>query len=169
MLDRTTKRRDELLGLMPRARTEDLVTTELDDELLVYDLRAHRAHALNPTAARVWQRCDGRHTIAELAALPGGASGTPLGAEVVWLALRQLGERHLLAADNLLPADAPRYSRLQLLKWGAAGGAVLLPVISSIVAPTAAHAQSCTLAGLSCGPGLPPCCSPSTCVAGTCV
>src|SRR5262249_20183760 len=143
MFDRSTKRQDELLRLLPRGRAEDLVTAEFDGELVVYDLLRHQAHALNPTSARIWQHCDGWHTIGELAALTDGPSGASLGAEVVWLALRQLGERHLLAADSRLPADAPRYNRLQLLKRGAAPAAVLLPVVASIIAPTAAQALSC--------------------------
>ena len=44
----------------PLARTGDLIVEELGDELLVYDTKADQGHCLNPAAARVWQRCDGR-------------------------------------------------------------------------------------------------------------
>ena len=52
----------------PRARQEDLVIEGLDGETLVYDMRTHKAHCLNPTAALVWNRCDGRATVGEMRA-----------------------------------------------------------------------------------------------------
>jgi hypothetical protein len=45
-------------ALMPRARRDELVVEELDDETLVYDLERHKARCLNHTAALVW-RCWG--------------------------------------------------------------------------------------------------------------
>ena len=38
--------------MKPTRRTEGVVVTELMDEVLVYDLERHRAHCLNPPAAR---------------------------------------------------------------------------------------------------------------------
>ncbi len=43
----------------PLARKADLVTKEVADEVLVYDLKSHKAHCLNQTAALVWKYCDG--------------------------------------------------------------------------------------------------------------
>ena len=40
----------------------------LAGETLVYDLRRHRAHCLNPAATLVWRCCDGRTTVASAAA-----------------------------------------------------------------------------------------------------
>ncbi|HJZ82776.1 MAG TPA: PqqD family peptide modification chaperone [Pyrinomonadaceae bacterium] len=51
---------------LPRARSENLVIRELDDETLVYDMERDEAHCLNQTAALVWQRCDGRTTATRL-------------------------------------------------------------------------------------------------------
>ena len=56
-------------ALMPRARQDELIVEELQDETLVYDLKRHKAHCLNRTSALVWRRCDGRTTVAEVAAL----------------------------------------------------------------------------------------------------
>ena len=41
-------------ALMPRARQDELVVEELQDETLVYDLKRHKARCLNRTAALVW-------------------------------------------------------------------------------------------------------------------
>ncbi len=40
---------------------------EMDDEAVVYDPAHHAIHYLNPTALAIWQRCDGRHSLAEMA------------------------------------------------------------------------------------------------------
>jgi hypothetical protein len=42
-------------------------TTVVGDEVCVYDWSCHRVHALSPTAAQVWQRCDGQTDTAEIA------------------------------------------------------------------------------------------------------
>jgi coenzyme PQQ synthesis protein D (PqqD) len=38
-------------------------------ETVVLDRRRRRIHQLNPTASFVWQRCDGRHAVGDIAAL----------------------------------------------------------------------------------------------------
>lgn len=134
---------DEACAAMtPRARQDDIVVTDLSDEVLVYDLKTHEAHNLNRTAALVWRHCDGRTTVRGLAAVLERELGAPAGEEVVWLSLRQLDKAHLLR-EPLPASDSPaRYSRQRLLCKTAIGGAILLPVVASIVAPTAAHASS---------------------------
>ena len=58
---------------MPRARQEKLLVHELTDEVLVYDLKRHKAHSLNKTAALVWQRCDGKSGVTEITRLLEGS------------------------------------------------------------------------------------------------
>jgi hypothetical protein len=147
-----------LRDLRPRARSEEVVVTEFEGEILVYDLLRHRAHDLNPTAALIWQHCDGRMTVRELAALRLDAGQAPLGEAVVWLSLRQLADAQLLDGATPLPADAPHYSRQQLLR----AGLVALPVVGSVLIPTAA-AHASPLGG--CGPT----CPPQQCQGGICV
>lgn len=135
-------------GVRPRARRKRLVIVRLENETLVYDLDAHRAHCLNATAHAVWRRCNGRRTIADIArAVPPAASG-PVDSDVVLLALRQLREAGLLADSD--DADLPAGpSRRELLARIGKGAAVLLPLVASVVAPTAAQAASpvCTAGG----------------------
>ena len=109
----------------PKRRTEGVIESELPDELLVYDLERHRAHALNRTAALVWKACDGRRTVGEIANVIGRELGRPVDERLVRLALRQLGERWLL--EGMASAGLVSKSRRELFQKAAAG-AVLIPL-----------------------------------------
>ena len=145
-------------ALMPRARQDELVVEELPDETLVYDLKRHKAHCLNRTSALVWQHCDGRTTVAEVAALLERQLKIPADEAVVWMALDRLGTAHLLGQQVTLPAEKARYSRREVLRTlrRAAGISLLLPVVESIVAPRAAAQASCVSAS-ACLVGSQPC------------
>lgn len=132
-------------ALMPRARQDELVVEELQDETLVYDLERHKASCLNRTAAVVWRCCDGRTSVADVATLLEEQSATPADEAVVWMALDRLSRAHLLSEPVTLPADRARYSRREMLRTlrRAAGISILLPMIESIVAPLAAAQASC--------------------------
>jgi PqqD family protein of HPr-rel-A system len=54
-------------ALKPKVRT-DLAVVEIEGEAVIYDARSGRLHHLNPTAAVIFQLCDGSGTIKELAA-----------------------------------------------------------------------------------------------------
>ena len=77
-------------ALMPRARQDELVVEELQDETLVYDLERHKARCLNRTAALVWRHCDGQTSVAEVAALLEEQLAIPADEAVVWMALDRL-------------------------------------------------------------------------------
>ncbi len=130
---------------MPRARQDELVVEELQDETLVYDLKRHNARCLNRTAAVVWRCCDGQTSVAEVAELLEEQSATPTDEAVVWMALDRLDRAHLLREPVTLPTDRAQYSRREMLRTlrRAAGISLLLPVIESIVAPLAAAQASC--------------------------
>ena len=150
--------------LMPRARQDELIVEELQDETLVYDLNRHEARCLNRTAALVWRHCDGRTSVSDVAALLEEQSASPADEAVVWMALDRLDRAHLLTDPVELPADRAQYSRRQMLQTlrRAAGIALLLPVIESIVAPLAAAQGSCVTncAGV---PNCTPCTTGSQC------
>ena len=132
-------------ALMPRARQDELVVEELQDETLVYDLERHKARCLNRTAALVWRHCDGQTSVAEMAALLEEQLAVPKDEAVVWLALDRLSRADLLTEPVTLPADKAQYSRREVLRTlrRVAGISLLLPVIESIVAPLAAAQASC--------------------------
>ena len=132
-------------ALMPRARHDELFVEELQDETLVYDLKRHKASCLNHTAALVWRHCDGKTSVAEVAALLDDQLTAPTDETVVWMALDRLSRAHLLTESVTLPADRAQYSRREVLRKlrRVAGISLLLPVIESITAPLAAAQASC--------------------------
>lgn len=132
---------------LPRARAIDLVTREMPDEVLVYDLKRHKAHCLNQTAALVWKHCDGRRTVADIARLIQQDISTPVDEGTVWLAVERLGKAHLLEERIIAPSGSPRLSRRDAIRRLGLGGAIALPMVISIVAPTAVSAQTCVVNG----------------------
>ena len=137
-------------ALMPRARQDELVVEELQDETLVYDLKRHKASCLNRTAALVWRHCDGQTSVADVTALLEEQLAAPIDESVVWMALDRLDRAHLLSEAVTLPAERTQYSRREMLRTlrRAAGFSLLLPVIESIVSPLAAAQASCIDVGV---------------------
>lgn len=156
-----TKREQEV----PEARKEGLVVQHLSDEVLVYDQKRHKGHCLNQTAALVWKHCDGKTSVSEMARLLEEELKAPVKEEVVWLALEQLGKTNLL--NNRVTLAQPGMSRRDVMKRIGFAAAVALPVVTSIVAPTATQAATCKASGQPCGTGAE-CCS-SICSASKCL
>jgi hypothetical protein len=116
----------------PTARKDDILTEQLFDETLVYDLRIHKAHRLNRAAGAIWARCDGRTPVADMAAaLP--ALGLPADTGLVEYALGRLEQAQLLEQPAAAAPGRPRMSRRVLLRRLAQAGALgaALPVVSS--------------------------------------
>ena len=145
---------------LPKARQEQLIVKELPDELLIYDLKRDKAHCLNETAALVWKNCDGHKTVDQLRELMEENAGSPVPEEMVWLALDQLETFKLLDEAALKPAQFAGMSRRDMVRR-VGFAAIALPVILSIVAPTA-QAQASGLAPGAC------CNSPGQCTSNGC-
>ncbi len=120
----------------PRARKDQLIVKEVQDDVLVYDLKNYKAHCLNDTAARVWRSCDGRRTVRDIAQRLEKELKSPVNEKVVWLALDQLEKFNLLTGNTLKPKGMLQVSRRALIFRGVTA-AVLLPLIVTISAPTA--------------------------------
>jgi hypothetical protein len=155
-------------GVNPRRRRDSVVVSQVQDETIVYDLTRHKAHCLNPTAALIWRYCDGETTIPEMTRRLGDHLGTGLGDELIWRALDQLHKAHLLEERIELPTGARGLSRRDLLsRWSLA--AAMLPIVVSLVVPTAAIAshtciQPC-IPSNGCRAGIDncKCCGPPAC------
>src|SRR5262249_41563684 len=100
-------------------------------------------HCLNATAALVWRHCDGLTSLDELArhvANESGAVSVTAAAEVVSLALEQLGRRHLLEqAPDPLPPER-RIGRRDALRRLAY--VVALPLVLTVATKAAAQTIS---------------------------
>ena len=151
---------------LPRARGEGLLVQELADELLVYDRTRHKAHCLNKTAALVWNRCDGRTSVSEVARLLAIETNSEVDTAVVSLACEQLAKAHLLHGESRKWAAQSGISRREVMRRIGTAAAIALPVVSSIAAPDAVQAATCRGSGQACTTG-PQCCS-FVCSGGTC-
>jgi hypothetical protein len=149
----------------PLARNKGLVIRELPDEVLVYDLERDKAHCLNQTAAFIWEHCDGHTTVSEISGLLENSLKVPIHEDVVWCALNQLKKDHLLVDSMVWPASTMQISRRTLVRRVALA-AVLLPAVTTILAPTASAAGSCSgtcvFPGGSCSVGCV-CCPDNLC------
>lgn len=159
----------------PVARQEGLVIQEMPDEVLVYDLETNKAHCLNQTAAFVWQSCDGENSVADIARIFGSKSGNPVPEDLIWLAIDQLNENKLLTEE--IKPDFKNQTRRDVIKKVGLAAVIALPLVSSLVAPTAALAVACSGVVTSCTGcndgtpcttpgGVPGSCANGTCVAG---
>ena len=138
----------------PLARKDGLVIEELDGETLIYDTERDKAHCLNAAAAQIWRRCDGRHTLVDMRDDFAGDIPVEVAREVVNDCVVRLSRAHLLEGGSLPQKENLVLSRRNLLRKigiGAASAAIVLPLVTSIVAPTPAAAASC--GSYSCVPG----------------
>src|SRR6266852_1180656 len=141
---------NEIHRPLPKARRNQLVRKELGAEMLVYDRSSDQAHCLNATAALVWAHCDGLTTVAEMARLLEHEMKTPVPNEVVWFASEKLRNASLLPEPWATPAQVePMSPRLMVRRLGIAA-AVTVPLVTSIIAPTAAAAATCVHPGDLC-------------------
>src|SRR5215213_3880746 len=74
-------------------RAEAVHVETLGDEVCIYDWQRKEVHALNPTAARVWQQCDGQTSPQQIAATLAAELNVPNAEELVWLTLSKLEKR----------------------------------------------------------------------------
>ena len=151
---------------LPKARRKQLVVQELADEVLVYDLERDKAHCLNQTAALIWKQCDGESNAAQIAGRVGSELRAPVDERMVWFALEQLGRDKLLEESIVAPATLAGMTRRQMVRTLGLAAVVAVPLITSIVAPTAAQAATCLANGEACSTSTQ-CCS-GLC-SGTCV
>ena len=151
--------------LTPQARSNGIVVEELADEVLVYDLNRDRAHCLNQTAANVWKLCDGKSSPSEIASRLGTELEPATAQEVVWTAIDQLSRAGLL--ENKLKRPTAVISRRDVMKKIAVAAAIVVPVVTTVVAPKAMHAATCRPSMAACDSSAQ-CCS-GVCNAGRCV
>lgn len=119
--------------LLPLARSKNLVTRDLGEEVLIYDYTDNKAYCLNPTSATVFNACNGKTLFAEL------EKQSNFSTDLILLALDGLQK------DNLLENYESPFqgiSRREVIRKVGLGSMVALPVIVGLVAPKAINAQS---------------------------
>jgi hypothetical protein len=131
----------------PTSRKANIVIQEFESELLIYDLNINRAYCLNQTSAMVYQLSDGTRTITEIADEMSVKLRAKVTEDLVWFALAHLKKDNLLENTEQLSIPFDGLSRREVVKRVGLASVVMLPVISSIVAPRAANAASSACGG----------------------
>jgi hypothetical protein len=128
----------------PMIRQQDLVVQDLNNEVLIYDLKRDKAFCLNETAAVVWRACDGSNTVESI--------GRQLGDEdIAWLTLNDLKKLKLIEHTITTPVKFNGMSRREILTKISVGSILALPMIAALYAPAAAQAGSGGLENITCG------------------
>jgi len=136
--------------ITPKSRKDNLVVQELDGEVLIYDLNKNKAVCLNQTSALVWQACDGSRTIADISDAVGKQLNSQVNEDIIWLALDQLSKENLVEKQAETKDKFKGLSRREVIKKVGLGTMIALPIVTSLVAPLAVHANSACIAGGSC-------------------
>jgi hypothetical protein len=125
----------------PRSRRDELLTTKLDDEVVIYDPETKQAHSLNRLAVAVWTHADVADTIEDLNRRVSHDLGVPIDRADVLSAIRKLDRARLLV-DKFV-ATGPMTRRQLLGKGGKLGAAAMVtPLVASALVPMAAAAAS---------------------------
>lgn len=132
---------------LPLSRFNNIVVQNLSDEVLIYDLLSNKAYYLNATSTTVFNACDGKTTLADLKAK------SQLTDDLIFLALDELKKAELLEKDVQYSSPFDGMSRREVIRKVGLSSLIALPVISSVIAPTAAHAQSLDVSFTCSNPG----------------
>lgn len=175
--------------MIPLARTNNLLISQVGEEVIVYDRERDTAHCLNAMAARVWHYCDGQNTVEDIAKLLSEDLEVSADEDVdwrglVWLTLEELQRFYLIQEYLSQPispvvqsADALRVSRRKMIKTATLVGGFavgsMFPLVKSIVAPAPGMAApppltptpiiDCLPGGESCQGSPIPCCAGFLC------
>jgi Coenzyme PQQ synthesis protein D (PqqD) len=142
-------------------KRKHVIARQLDQETLIVDEKTNTAHCLNATASRVWELCDGENSVGAMIRDLSQRSLRTLSETVVWMALGQIRKAGLLPKEPAFP-DRPKFvSRRELVRNMGVSAALALPMVTTILLPTAAQAASCRH-------NLAPCTSNAQCCSGLC-
>lgn len=125
-----------------KSRTQQLVVQECKDETLIYDLATDKAYLLNETAAFVWKSLDGKTEIRSVAADLARHTKSAVNEEIVWLAIERLKKDDLLENADEVSNRFAGMNRREVVRRIGLATMIALPVISSLVAPSATNAAS---------------------------
>lgn len=124
----------------PLAKKDFIVVEESPNEALIYDSAKNKLHMLTPVATAVWKSSDGKTSVSEIAHKLEAELKSDGVEDIAWLALEELDKSGLLENSVSIPQDA--ISRRAMMKTAALSLAVSTPLVTSLIAPSPAYAQS---------------------------
>jgi hypothetical protein len=127
----------------PSARTDAVIVEPVGDGIVVYDLKRHRAHALNRSAAALWRLCDGTRTVPWLSQELSRQMACKVTESDIEDALHDLYAVRLFIEGPPFNVEMFRSRRRALKKSGQLIGlTVALPIVLSLRMPRVADAAS---------------------------
>jgi hypothetical protein len=151
----------------PISRKTNIVVQDLENEVLIYDLTINKAFCLNQTSRLVFELCDGKRTIADISDEMSKRLKTLISEDFVYLALDELKKNNLLENSDELTNHFVGMSRREVVKRVGLASMIALPVISSVIAPSAAMAQSGAALGIGAICTTSPQCQSGNCFSGS--
>ena len=133
--------------LKPKSRENEIVVQEFENEVLVYDLKSNKAYCLNETSAAIWLKCNGNHSVSEITNELRVEIDSSIDEDFVYLALEQFKRDDLLEPQSEISSFFEGISRREIIRQVGLSSLVALPLVSSLVAPSATHAQSVACVG----------------------
>lgn len=124
------------MNTLPKARNENIIMQDAGDEILIYDTITDKAYCLNETSAKVFNACDGKQTFDEL------KSQYQFNDDLVYLALDELKAKDLLDSAANYETPFAGMTRREVIRKVGFATMIALPVVSSLIAPSAAQAAS---------------------------
>jgi Coenzyme PQQ synthesis protein D (PqqD) len=131
------------IEVKPKGLNRDqLIVQELGAELMIYDQKRNQAFCLNQKAALVFQYCDGKTTVAGIAARLTQTLGEPVGEKVIQFALQGLSQDGLLEPSDIPPIVTAGMTRREVMQKIGVRAAVALPLVTALmIATPKAHAS----------------------------
>jgi hypothetical protein len=128
--------------IKPVGRKANIVIQDYANEVLIYDLTENKAFSLNEMSASIWQLCDGKNSVSDISKSLTRKYGASIDNDFVLLGLEQLKENNLLENTEEVFTDLNGLSRREVIRKVGFASLVALPLVSSLIAPKAAHAAS---------------------------
>jgi hypothetical protein len=128
--------------MKPLARKNQLIVEDLIGECIVYDGNHKKAHSLNSTLTWIWHHCDGSTDVEEMALQFKREFSSADSLDVVLSGIQQLEAANLLVLSPQEDTSSVPCGPVMSRRAVVAASSALVPVIASILVPTAAAAKS---------------------------
>jgi hypothetical protein len=126
---------------LPVARVSQVVIQDLENEVLIYDLTINKAFCLNETASIIYKACDGATTFDEV------RNRHDFTDNMIFFAIDELKKENLIESGEEYNSPFKGLKRREVIKKIGFSSLIALPLVASIVAPSALNAASGAPAG----------------------
>lgn len=128
---------------LPLSKTENIIVQKTGREILLYDLSINKAFCLNESLTVIYENCDGRTSFEAF------KRKYKFTDDLIYFGLDELKRENLIEGEG---ADHfAGLTRREIVRRVGLATMIVLPVITSLMAPTAANAATgCRASGQTC-------------------